>query len=132
MKIFIRSAAAISAQKTFGDVSFLTEPVEYGETRLRAIEPDYKEFIDAKMIRRMSRIIRMGVAASTECLQESGVKIPDAIVTGTAYGCLEDTGLFLGKMVEHQYYTPEEVLLRYPHTSVFDFLTIVCNFIFLL
>jgi 3-oxoacyl-[acyl-carrier-protein] synthase II len=35
-----------------------------------------------------------------ECLQEAGVKSPDAIVTGTAYGCLEDTGLFLTKMVE--------------------------------
>jgi 3-oxoacyl-(acyl-carrier-protein) synthase len=42
----------------------------------------------------------MGVAAAMECLQEAGVKVPDAIVTGTAYGCLEDTGLFLTKMVE--------------------------------
>jgi 3-oxoacyl-(acyl-carrier-protein) synthase len=42
----------------------------------------------------------MGVAAAMECLQEAGVKSPDAIVTGTAYGCLEDTGLFLTKMVE--------------------------------
>lgn len=49
----------------------------------------------------MSRIIRMGVAAAMECLQEAGVKVPDAIVTGTSYGCLEDTGLFLTKMVEY-------------------------------
>jgi 3-oxoacyl-(acyl-carrier-protein) synthase len=48
----------------------------------------------------MSRIIRMGVAAAMECLQEAGVKVPDAIVTGTAYGCLEDTNSFLSKMVE--------------------------------
>ena len=49
----------------------------------------------------MSRIIRMGVAAAMECLQEADVKKPDAIITGTAYGCLEDTGLFLAKMVEN-------------------------------
>jgi len=48
----------------------------------------------------MSRIIRMGVAAAMECLQEAKITKPDAIVTGTAYGCLEDTGLFLTKMVE--------------------------------
>ena len=49
----------------------------------------------------MSRIIRMGVAAAMECLQEAGIKQPDAIITGTAYGCLEDTGLFLTKMIEY-------------------------------
>lgn len=48
----------------------------------------------------MSRIIRMGVAAATECLQEAGISQPDAIITGTAYGCLEDTGVFLTRMVE--------------------------------
>jgi 3-oxoacyl-(acyl-carrier-protein) synthase len=43
----------------------------------------------------------MGVAAAMECLQEAGVKQPGAIITGTAYGCLEDTGLFLTKMIEY-------------------------------
>jgi hypothetical protein len=48
----------------------------------------------------MSRIIRMGAAAALTCLREAGVTMPDAIVTGTAYGCLEDTGLFLDSMIE--------------------------------
>jgi 3-oxoacyl-[acyl-carrier-protein] synthase II len=98
--MYIRATGNISAQKTFGHLPFLTEVVEYTGNRLSCIEPDYKTFIDVKLIRRMSRIIRMGVAAAMECLQEAGVKSPDAIVTGTAYGCLEDTGLFLTKMVE--------------------------------
>ena len=50
----------------------------------------------------MSRIIKMGVAAAMECLQEAAIAVPDAIVTGTAYGCLEDTGVFLTKMVEQK------------------------------
>jgi 3-oxoacyl-[acyl-carrier-protein] synthase II len=98
--MYIRATGNISAQKTFGHLPFLTEVVEYTGNRLSCIEPDYKTFIDVKLIRRMSRIIRMGVATAIECLQEAGVKSPDAIVTGTAYGCLEDTGLFLTKMVE--------------------------------
>lgn len=102
MKIYIRATGNISPQKTFGHPAFLTEPVEYLGNRLNCIEPDYKSFIDVKLIRRMSRIIKMGVAAAMECLQEAGVEVPDAIVTGTAYGCLEDTGVFLSKMVTQQ------------------------------
>jgi len=99
--MYIRATGNISPQKTFGHLPLLAEPVEYSGNRLACIEPDYKTFIDAKLIRRMSRIIRMGVAAAMECLQEAGVKVPDAIITGTAYGCLEDTGLFLTKMVQY-------------------------------
>jgi 3-oxoacyl-[acyl-carrier-protein] synthase II len=97
--MYIRATGNISPQKTFGHQP-LEEVVAYTGNRLACIEPDYKEFIDPKQIRRMSRIIRMGVAAAMECLQEAGVKMPDAIVTGTAYGCLEDTNAFLGRMVE--------------------------------
>ena len=100
MKIYIRATGNISPQKTFTD-QFLTEPVAHTGDRLTCIEPDYKDIIDVKLIRRMSRIIKMGVAAAMKCLQESGVTVPDAITTGTAYGCLEDTGVFLTKMVEY-------------------------------
>ncbi|MEO7522819.1 MAG: beta-ketoacyl synthase chain length factor [Ferruginibacter sp.] len=98
--MYIRATGNISAQKTYGEVPFLTEPVAYTGTRLNCIEPDYKDIIDPKMIRRMSRIIKMGVAAATECLKQSGIQVPDAIITGTAYGCLQDTDVFLTKMVE--------------------------------
>ena len=98
--MYIRATGNISPQKTFGHQP-LVDAVAYTGNRLACIEPDYKGFIDPKQIRRMSRIIRMGVAAAMECLQEAGVKVPDAIVTGTAYGCLEDTNSFLSKMVEY-------------------------------
>ena len=100
--MYIRSTGNISPQKTFGNQPFLADPVEYSGNRLSCIEPDYKNLIDIKLIRRMSRIIRMGVAAAMECLREGDVKVPDAIITGTAYGCLEDTGIFLTKMVEYK------------------------------
>lgn len=98
--MYIRATGNISPQKTFGHQPLVNEPVAYTGNRLTCIEPDYKEFIDPKQIRRMSRIIRMGVAAAMECLQEAEIKTPDAIITGTAYGCLEDTNTFLTKMVE--------------------------------
>ncbi len=102
MDIFIRSASSISPQKTFGHSSFLSEFVIHEGNRLKCIEPEYKNFIDAKLIRRMSRIIKMGVASAIQCLKDGAIEIPDAIITGTAYGCLEDTGVFLTKMVEQK------------------------------
>jgi 3-oxoacyl-[acyl-carrier-protein] synthase II len=97
--MYIRALASISPQQTFA-AQFPAEPVAYTSNRLTAIEPDYKAWIDAKMIRRMSRIIKMGVTAASLCLKNAGLQSPDAIVTGTAYGCLEDTGIFLNRMIE--------------------------------
>ncbi|MEJ0079480.1 MAG: beta-ketoacyl synthase chain length factor [Puia sp.] len=42
----------------------------------------------------------MGVAASATCLRNAGVEMPAAILTATAYGCLEDSSTFLRKMIE--------------------------------
>lgn len=110
MKAYIRSATSISAQNTFGTTGFLTDVAEYQTTRLKAIEPDYKNYVDPKLIRRMSHVIRMGVAAAKECLNKARVTMPDAIITGTAFGIMEDTVVFLTRIIELQ----EEML---PPTS---------------
>lgn len=99
MKLYIRATGNISPQNSFGHPVLDGEAVSHIGNRLNCIEPDYKPFIDQKLIRRMSRVIRMGVAAAVECLRQAGVGSPAAIVTGTAYGCLEDTGTFLSKMI---------------------------------
>jgi 3-oxoacyl-[acyl-carrier-protein] synthase II len=100
MKMYIRSAVTISPQKTFNNPLFLNELALYSDTRLTCIEPDYSEAIDPKLIRRMSRIIKMSVASALACLKDAEIASPDAIVTGTAYGCLEDTGIFLTNMIQ--------------------------------
>ncbi len=99
MSVYIRSSSSISPQNTFGQSAFPAEPVTHTGNSLTCMEPDYTQFIEAKSLRRMSRIIRMGVAAAMDCLQQAGVQAPDAIITGTAYGCLEDTEVFLTKMI---------------------------------
>ncbi len=50
----------------------------------------------------MSRIVKMGVASAITCLRQSGVTNPSAIITATAYGCLEDTSSFLRRMIEFE------------------------------
>ena len=119
MKIFIRSSACISAQKTFRTDSFLDDIVEYTGTRLTVIEPDFKEYIDPKLIRRMSRIVKRGVAAAQECLNEAKVDMPGAVITGTALGCLEDTVTFLTRMVEqNEELLPPTAFIQSTHNTV--------------
>lgn len=96
--MYIQAASAISPQVSFEQL--LTAPRVYSGNRLTCVEPDYSGAIDPKMMRRMSRIIKMGVMAAKDCLQQAGVLQPDAIITGTAYGCLADTESFLNRMVE--------------------------------
>ncbi|MGN6394527.1 MAG: beta-ketoacyl synthase chain length factor [Mucilaginibacter sp.] len=119
MKVYIRSSACISAQRTFGTGDILTDIVEYNSTRLPAIEPDYKEFIDPKQIRRMSHVIKMGVAAAKECLNNGDVEMPGAIITGTAFGCMEDTVTFLTRIIEQEEeLLPPTAFIQSTHNTV--------------
>ena len=119
MKTYIRSSSCISPQKTFRNEDFLTSIVEYTGTRLNALEPDYKEFVDPKLIRRMSHVIKMGVAAARDCLSQAGIEMPGAIITGTALGCLEDTVGFMTRMVEqNEELLPPTAFIQSTHNTV--------------
>lgn len=100
MKIYIQTTAAISPQQTFRQETFLEEPVVYTGNRLQTIEPDYTKLIDTKSLRRMSRVIKMGVTTASACLQDAGETNPGAIITGTAFGCMEDSDFFLKQLIE--------------------------------
>ena len=98
--MYICGTGIISPQPSFGHGPFLEEMAEHRGEEMRCIEPEYKDLLDPKLIRRRSRIIRFGTAAAMDCLKEAGWNSTDAIITGTAYGCLEDTGVFLSRLVE--------------------------------
>lgn len=100
MKAYIRSAAIVAPQDGSAGTPLLRQVLTYTGNRLTCAEPDYNQFIDPRAIRRMSRIIKMGTAAAMQCLQLADVQMPGAITMGTAYGCLEDTGVFMKRMVE--------------------------------
>ena len=119
MSIYINAIGNISPQKTADNHHFLEEPVSYEGSQLRSIDPGYKELIPPDIIRRMSRIIRMGIAASKICLGEAGCAVPDAIITGTGLGCLEDTEKFLGTLIRNneEFLTPTS-FIQSTHNTV--------------
>jgi 3-oxoacyl-[acyl-carrier-protein] synthase II len=102
MNIYIRSTGNISPQFSLDTHAFFRSRINTEQDYLKCVEPDYDAFVDVKMIRRMSRIVKMGVAAALTCLRNAGVDKPAAIITATAYGCLEDTSSFLRRMIEFE------------------------------
>ena len=119
MKAYINGVGSISAQHTSNSQSFLNDIVYSESNSLKAIEPDYKAFINPTLIRRMGRIIKMGVTAAQICLKDAGVEMPDAIITGTGLGCIEDTEKFLTAIIENkeQFLTPTS-FIQSTHNTV--------------
>tara|TARA_B100001250_G_scaffold411586_1_gene440604 strand:- start:600 stop:1508 length:909 start_codon:yes stop_codon:yes gene_type:complete len=60
------------------------------------IHPDYKKAIPKINLRRMSKIVKMGLANSLNCIS---TKKPDAIIVATGIGSLQHTELFLSSFV---------------------------------
>jgi len=102
MNIYIRSVGNISPQHSLDRDGFFLNRISTSKNYFKVLEPDYDAFVDSKMIRRMSRMVKMGVAAAMTCLQNAGIEKPAAILTATAYGCLEDTSSFLRRMIEFE------------------------------
>ena len=106
--VYINSAACISVQDTLNDNFFETLKPENSVQILKAIEPNYKEFIPPAMSRRMSKSVKMSSVASTKALQEAGIEKPDAIIVGTGMGCSQDSEKFLKNVLENneEFLTP--------------------------
>ncbi len=64
-------------------------------------EPDYKGLMSPIVARRLGRIIKRTYYTAVNALRESGVKMPDAIITGTGLGCTGDTYDFLSGMIRN-------------------------------
>ena len=117
--IFITGLGNVSPQRTFDNSQFLEEVVSVSTNQLKCQDPNYKEFVPADMIRRMSRIIKFGVAAGKICLSDAGCEMPDAIITGTGLGCIEDTEKFLSNMIsgKEEFLTPTS-FIQSTHNTV--------------
>jgi len=101
MEAFIRGIGNISPQPTFDNGNFLEEIRVYNTARLQSIGPDYKNYIQPNQLRRMSRLLKMGVTAAGICLHDAEVEKPDAIITGTGLGMMEETEKFLNGILDN-------------------------------
>ena len=98
--MYIISACAISAQRTYNEAEFLSPVMTYDDGRLFVVDPDYSKYISPVAIRRMSRMLKRGITAGMRCLEDAGVKTPDGIIIGTSRGSVTDMELFLHDMID--------------------------------
>lgn len=126
--LYINSAGIISGAGNNMNGNFLQNIPQYSANALPAVEPDYKEYIPVMQLRRMSRAVRMGVVAAKTAMQQAGIEKPDAMCVGSAYGCLQDTETFLGKMTEQdeQMLTPT-AFIQSTHDTVAGQIALLAN-----
>ncbi len=119
MKVFIQGTGSISPQGTHEQQELLNDPRVFSEPLLRSEEPVYKEFIPPREVRRMSRVVKMGIAAARMSLDEAGAETPEAIVTGTGLGVMEETEHFLLAMLdENEQLLNPSPFIRSTHNSI--------------
>ncbi len=99
--VYIQGSGIISPQNNNENQGLPTEVIEYDSNHLRCLTPDTKGFISPIAVRRMSLVIKRAIVAAKLCIAESGVEKPDAIISGTGLGCMEDTEKFLKAMIEN-------------------------------
>ncbi|MEO8515618.1 MAG: beta-ketoacyl synthase N-terminal-like domain-containing protein [Flavobacterium sp.] len=119
MKTYINGMGCISTQNTF-ETEFLSETtINETENVIYANQPSYKEFIPPAAIRRMAKGVKMGIAASTKALKEANIETPDAIITGTGMGCVEDSEKFLKAILDNkeEFLTPTS-FIQSTHNTV--------------
>ena len=63
--------------------------------KLGSQDPDFREVIAPMEARRMGRLLKRAVWCSSKALQEAGIEMPDAVITATDYGCMENSEAFL-------------------------------------
>ena len=99
-KIYILAAEQISVQQPLSE-EWTNAPILYDNQKyVRAIDPDYKQFFAPNTARRLGKILKRAMLTSRRVMETTGISLPDAIITGTGFGCVENTEIFLEALVK--------------------------------
>ncbi len=97
--MFIKAAICISPQETFPPLPPDSRYCVHEGDKYFAKEPSYEGLIQAGVLRRMGKAVRMGVGAGVQILKTAPEV--DGIIIGTANGGLEDCIRFLNQIVDY-------------------------------
>ena len=73
---------------------------------LGAENPDFRQLFSPLEARRMGRLLKRAVWTSRQALDAAGLAMPDAIITGTDFGCTVQSEAFLGALKQGGDATP--------------------------
>ena len=97
MKVYIKTATQISMQQPLSE-EWITAPVEHTEPYVRSLDPNFRDWLNPLESRRMGKIMRRALVTAQKVMRDSGIQQPDAVITGTGLGCIENTELFLDQL----------------------------------
>lgn len=97
--IYIQDATQISVQEPLCE-KWMDVPVYYDLLYARSIDPDFREYVSPLDGRRMGKILKRALATTLRIVRNTGITAPDAIISGTGLGCIENTEIFLTAMCE--------------------------------
>lgn len=117
--MYIKGFCSIGSFGVINSQSSLSELKVLPGVMNASVEPNYSSLIPPMQLRRMTKPLRIAVAAGKMCLEQAGVTMPDAIHIGTAYGMLSDSEQFLKKMIvqEEQMLNPT-AFIQSTHNTV--------------
>lgn len=100
--VYINGMHSISPQPTFNNGFFDAELDNSKRDFLQIIAPNYKEYISPVKLRRMTKIIRLGLIGAIKSLEDAKQEDVDAIIVGSGYGNISDTQKFLNSIIENK------------------------------
>ena len=95
--VYIKSATQISAQQPLSE-SWMTAPQTLEGSYVRSLDPTFRDWLSPMESRRLGRLLKRALVTATEAMSKAGISQPDAIITGTGLGCIENTELLLNQM----------------------------------
>lgn len=98
--LVIEAAAQISCQQPLSDAWLRTPDLCSGPVA-RTIDPNFGEWISPAEARRMGLLLKRTLTNARRTLGEAGISVPDAIITGTGLGNIEDSEQCLLSMLEN-------------------------------
>ncbi len=96
-RVYIKAATQISIQQPLSE-AWMEAPISYSENYVRCIDPSFREWLNPLESRRMGKILKRALVTSMKVMNDSGISKPDAIITGTGLGCIENTEIFLNQL----------------------------------
>jgi len=100
-RIYINAAHSISPQPTFENGFFDDALIQEPKSFLQILAPKYAEYIPPKKLRRMTKLMRLGLVQSHKVLEEARLEHPDAIIVGSGNGNISDTQKFLNSLIDN-------------------------------
>mgnify|MGYP002622532089 FL=1 len=96
-RIYVKAAAQISIQQPLSE-GWINDPVYATDGYKRSQDPNFRDWLPPLEARRMGKLMRRALVTALKVLRDTNETEPDAIITGTGLGCIENTELFLDQL----------------------------------